>query len=102
MSEQPAWYVTDEQIAQQQLENWRENTVVSELQAKQALDDFGYLDQVETLMADPSTPAKTRRAWQLAREYHRLSPTVLEIAQLLELTDVQVDDLFVHALTIEV
>lgn len=101
MSEQPTWYITDEQIAEQQLADWRESTVVSELQAKQALDDFGYLDRVEALMADTDTAMKTRRAWQLARDYRRLSPTVLEIAELLSLTDEQVDELFRHALTIE-
>ena len=80
---------------------FRQTAQVSEFQAKQALDDFGYLDRVEALMADPETPKRTRRAWQLAREYRRLSPTVLEISQLLALTDEEVDELFRHALNIE-
>ncbi|MGE6778197.1 hypothetical protein ACQKFL_11215 [Vreelandella titanicae] len=84
-----------------ELQHFRETATVSEFQAKQALDDFGYLDRVEALMADPETPKRTRRAWQLAREYRRLSPTVLEITQLLELPDEEVDELFRHALNIE-
>jgi len=58
-------------------------------------------------MVDPATPSKTRRAWQMATEFRRLSPTVLELAGTLEfegvsgLTDEQVDDLFRNALTIE-
>ena len=97
-----AWFITGEQAAQEALEAWREATVVSAFQAHQALDDFGYIDQVETIIADPDTPAKTRRAWKMATEFRRLSPTVLELAGLLGLTDEQVDDLFEYALTIEV
>lgn len=84
-----------------ELQHFRETATVSEFQAKQALDDFGYLDRVEALIADPETPKRTRRAWQLAREYRRLSPTVQEIAELLMLTEEQLDELFKHALTIE-
>ncbi|WP_206478082.1 hypothetical protein [Halomonas sp. KRD171] len=96
-----AWFITDEQAAQEALEAWREATVVSAFQAHQALDDFGYIDQVETIIADPDTPAKTRRAWKMAQEFRRMSPTVLELAAALELTAAQVDELFEYALTIE-
>jgi len=96
-----AWFVTPEQKEQQALEQWRASTVVSAFQAHQALDDFGYIEQVEAIMADPETPKKTRRAWQMAQEFRRMSPTVLELAAVLELTAEQIDELFRHALTIE-
>tara|TARA_R110001583_G_scaffold18501_3_gene73540 strand:- start:3474 stop:3785 length:312 start_codon:yes stop_codon:yes gene_type:complete len=102
MSEaQAAWFTTPEQQAQQQLEAWRAYAKVSAFQAHQALDDFELIDQVESLMDDPDTPKKTRRAWRMATEFRRLSPTVLELAGVLGLTDEQVDELFRHALTIE-
>ncbi|WP_404466268.1 hypothetical protein LG331_08260 [Vreelandella aquamarina] len=100
MTSQPAWFTTPEQRAQQQLTAWRESATVSAFQAHQALDDAGYIEQVEAMMADPMTPVKTRRAWQMAQEFRRMSPTVLELAAAIGLTDEQVDDLFKHALTI--
>jgi len=83
------------------IEVWRENATVSAFQAQQALDDFGYIEQVEAIMTDASTPAKTKRAWRLAQEFRRMSPTVLDLAGALGLSDVEVDALFQHALTIE-
>lgn len=92
---------TGESSEELELRVFRETATVSAFQAHQALDDFGYIEQVETIIADPATLPKTRRAWQMATEFRRLSPTVLEIAAALELTDEQIDELFVHALSIE-
>jgi hypothetical protein len=96
-----SWFITPEQQAEQQLEAWRASTVASAFQAQQALDDLGYIEQVEAIMSDAATPAKTKRAWRLAQEFRRMSPTVLELAGALGLSDVEVDALFQHALTIE-
>ena len=79
----------------------RERMVVSPFQARGALKLAGLLDQVEQVMADPATDDMTRLAWQTASEFRRLSPTVDAIAQKMNLTDEQVDSLFVSAGTIE-
>ncbi|MFJ5538526.1 hypothetical protein [Vreelandella titanicae] len=100
MSTQP-WFITPEQQAQQQLASWRETTKVSRFQAKAALDAAGYLNQVEALMADPETPNQTKLAWAEAQEFRRASPTIAQMAGALGLSDEQLDDLFMHAITIE-
>ena len=94
---EPAPELTEEE----KLKRWREIISVSAFQAHQALDDFELYDQVEAIMASPDTPSKTRRAWRMATEFRRLSPTVLELAGVLGLNDEQLDELFSHALTIE-
>ena len=91
----------DVPMNEDQLQSWRASTVASAFQAQQALDDFGYIEQVEAIMTDPATPAKTKRAWKLAQEFRRMSPTVLELAGALGLSEVEIDTLFQHALTIE-
>ena len=92
---------TSEEVAAEALASWRESVSVSAFQAQQALDELGYIEQVEAIMTDPATPAKTKRAWKLAQEFRRMSPTVLELAGALGLSDVEIDALFQHALTIE-
>lgn len=98
---QATWFSTPEQQTQQALEAWRASTMISAFQAHQALDDFSLIDQVEALMDDPATPNKTRRAWRMATEFRRLSPTVLELAGVLGLSTEELDELFRYALTIE-
>ncbi|WP_447043975.1 phage tail fiber protein [Vreelandella sp. H-I2] len=93
-----------EQARIEQLDRWRAATAVSRLQALQSLDDFGYLDQVETIITNmPDTPEgrKTKRAWAEAQEFRRMSPTIIELLGILELTPEQADELFRHALTLE-
>lgn len=93
--------VSEAELKQAALEEWRESTVVSPLQAEQALDDFGYIEKVDALLADPSTPKKTKRAWEKAQEIRRMSPTVLEMLAVLEVTPEEADELFKHAKTLE-
>jgi len=81
------------------LNEWRQSAVVSTFQAKAMLLQAGYWDDVAAFMAD-ADPV-TRLAWETAREFRRLSPTILEIAEILEITDEQLDDLFRFAATIE-
>lgn len=94
-------FKTQAELAAEAKQSWRESVKVSKFQATQALDDLGFLDQVEALMADPATPKKTVRAWKLAQEFRYMSPTVQEFKGKLGLTDAQLDQLFEHAETIE-
>ena len=71
--------------------------VVSKFQAKASLLGVGHLDTVETIMADPATPALARLAWTEAQEFRRDSPTVAMMSAALSLTSEQVDDLFRYA-----
>jgi hypothetical protein len=74
---------------------------VSRFQARAALLQTGYLDDIEAFMADPATDPFVRIAWQDAQEFRRNSPTVLSLQSFLGLTDGQLDDLFRFAATIE-
>lgn len=74
---------------------------VTRFQARAALLQAGLLDQVNTMMADPGTPAIAKLAWQDAQEFRRNSPTVLAMAAALGLSDVQLDQLFTTAAGIE-
>lgn len=74
---------------------------VSRFQARAALHLAGLLDQVEGLMADPSTPILARLAWSDAQEFKRSSPTITSMAQALGLSDADVDALFISAATID-
>jgi len=73
---------------------------VSRFQAKAALANAGLLSQVETIMADPSTPAMYKLAWSDAQEFLRTSPTIAALSGLLSLTSAQLDQLFIAAATI--
>ncbi len=74
---------------------------VTRFQARAALLQAGLLDAVETLMADPATPALARLAWTDAQEFRRTSPTVQAMAGALGLSDAQIDALFTSAVGIE-
>lgn len=73
---------------------------VSSFQARAALLRAGLLDDVEAIMADAATPREAVLAWEYATEFRRGSPTVAAIAGALDLTDEQLDDLFIEAATI--
>ena len=68
---------------------------VTAFQAKAALLDAGLLPQVESIMAQDSTPALAKLAWATAQVFNRSSPTVAAMASALGLTDAQIDALFV-------
>ena len=70
---------------------------VTPFQAKLALADSGLLAAVETLMADPATPLRTRLAWQEALGFERGSDMITSMAALLGLSDAQLDALFIAA-----
>lgn len=76
-------------------------TRVSAFQAFAALDESGLLDDVEAYMASPDTPRRDRLAFEKAQEFRRSSPTVAKLAEHLQLSEAQVDDLFARAAQIE-
>lgn len=90
-----------EKTPEELLAEWRNTAVVSRFQARAALLQSGLLEQVESIMTDPETPAITRLAWSDAQEFRRRSPTILALAPLLNLSDTQLDDLFRLAAGIE-
>lgn len=68
---------------------------VTPFQAKAALELAGLLTSVEAAIA--LAPKLAQLAWENATEFRRNSPTVLMLAQQLELTDEQLDSLFLTA-----
>lgn len=74
---------------------------VTRFQARAALLGAGLLDAVESMMANPATPAIARLAWSDALEFKRSSPTVQAMANALGLSEVQIDALFTQAAGIE-
>lgn len=74
---------------------------VTRFQALAALHLGGFLEGVETLMADPSTNALARLAWRNAQEFRRDSPTILALANGIGLDVKELDDLFRLAATID-
>lgn len=87
---------TPEEIAQR-LQQKREGMNVTPYQAKAALFEAGFLDEVEALIDAPDTDRLIVLAWNNAIEYRRLSPMVSGIASALGWTDEQLDDLFIAA-----
>lgn len=59
-------------------------------------------DLIEVYMSNPDTPAKQKIAWYDSITFDRSSPSLLLIAQMFNLTDQQVDDLFTLGSTFEV
>lgn len=71
--------------------------VVSRFQARAALHLNGILEEVDALMMSAETDAIARIAWTDAQEFYRQSPTILGIAPLLDLSDEDLDNLFIVA-----
>jgi hypothetical protein len=67
---------------------------VSRFQARAALYQSGYLEQVEAIMQSPDTPMLSKLAWQDALSFERNSTTVLTLSSLLGMSDEQLDNLF--------
>lgn len=76
---------------------WRESTSVTRFQAKAALHQAGLLEQVEAFIDDPATDALVKLAWQEA-SFDRSSKMVEEVGATLNLTSLQIDELFETAL----
>lgn len=67
---------------------------ISRARARAALYLAGYLDQIEGIMADPTTPALVKIAWQDAQTFERDSASLQQIASMLDLSDADLDNLF--------
>lgn len=74
---------------------------VTRFQARAALHLAGLLEQVEAMIADPSTPVLAKLAWRDAQEFKRTSPTIAAMSSALGLTEQQLDDLFTVAAGID-
>lgn len=83
------------------LEEIRRAMVVTPFQAKTALLDAGFLDDIELMVADPATDRKVVLAWNNALSFERLSPMVASFAGALGWSDEQLDALFIAAAEIE-
>lgn len=72
-------------------------STVTRFQARVALVQAGHFDTIDTYIATlPKTDVK-RLAWEDAAEWERASPTLNFLANMLGLTDTDVDDLFILA-----
>lgn len=74
--------------------------VVTRFQALAALLQAGLLADVEAYMSLPETDPFVVLAWKEAQEFKRESPIVSSLAQVLDLTEDQLDDLFTFASSI--
>lgn len=95
------WQVIDltpEELAAR-LQARREAMVISPLQADLALTQAGLIGAVEAAVA--AADMTTQKAWAKAKEFKRLSPLIISLAQTMGWTDTQLDDLFSAAALIE-
>jgi hypothetical protein len=72
-------------------------TTVTRFQALAVLAAGGYLDTVRTYINTLDVNNVQRLAWENAADWERTSPTLNALAAMLNLTDTQVDDLFIAA-----
>lgn len=70
---------------------------VSKFQAKAALYNNSLLQTVLDIINHPDTQMLMKLAWEDAQYFERNSPTIISLAEQLELTEEQVDDLFIEA-----
>lgn len=71
--------------------------IVTRAQGRQALLSAGMLDRIEAYMADPATPRADKLAWEDIQDFRRDSPLLIRLADMLGLTDKQIDELFIAA-----
>lgn len=100
------WYlpwVTQKLTAEEiesNLLNKRSDMVVSSFQAKAALLQAGLLDNIVSYINNPDTDPMVKLAWDNATEFRRLSPMIIDLGKHFDLTDNQLDNLFVTAASI--
>lgn len=75
---------------------------VSKLQAKVALLQSGLMPQIDDILTDSETSDIVKLAWNDASEFRRGSLPINMMAGLLNLTEQEVDNLFILANSIEV
>lgn len=74
---------------------------VTRFQARAALSRAGLFTTVHTAMTAFAVDDERRLAWEDAQEFRRTSPTMLQMAAALGLSDAQLDALFTTAASIE-
>lgn len=74
---------------------------VTRFQARAALARAGLFTTVNSAMVAFPIDDERRLAWEDAQEFRRTSPTMLQMAAALGLTDAQLDELFTTAAGIE-
>ena len=70
---------------------------VTRRQGLRALQHFGLMPAINTLLDDPATPVELVIDFREAPTFERHSPSLLAMAALLELTDEALDELFTYA-----
>ena len=76
--------------------------VISKFQGKAILHKLGFLTKVLSVIEDPNTDPLVKLAWDNVSEFRRNSPMLKSLGIALELTDEQLDELFIEAGKIEV
>ena len=93
------WFDTDEQ-ANAMLSTLTDMKAVSALQLCYSLVHFDLYDEVEAAVAQADR--LTQIAWDRASVFHRNSPTLMKMAQTLNITNEQLDEIFTYAATVVV
>jgi hypothetical protein len=75
---------------------------ITPAQARLALDAINKLDDVETLMQDPTTPKPARILWEYATYFDRKNQVLIDLGTAIGLTETQLDQLFVEGAKINV
>jgi len=80
--------------------------VVSRFQGREAMHQTPYgdgtlFDAADAIIADPQTPAMYRRAWDDLQEFRRDSEMLAAVAVMLDLSQTQIDALFILAASIK-
>jgi hypothetical protein len=70
---------------------------VSRYQGLAALELAGHLSTLESMMENPATPKLTKLAFENAQTFERNSQTLVTLAAALNLSDADVDALFIAA-----
>jgi hypothetical protein len=71
--------------------------VVSRFQARAVLHLTGFLEAAETFINAPETDMMIKLAWHDAQEFRRDSPMLSGVAQVLALTEADLDAMFIQA-----
>ena len=84
-----------------ELQKRRESMVLSRFQVMAVLREFGKRGDVEQIIEQPDTDPLTVDAWNNGAEFRRLSPTILDLAPQLNLSDEDLDQMFERGAEIE-
>lgn len=85
------------ELPEQDIDLIRSTMRVKRGQGRIALHNAGLLQQVDDYINNPETDPVIKIAYQDALEWHRNSNTTAAIQGVLQLTDIEVDDLFAAA-----